>query len=302
MSRRHDPPVSVRPERTLTRSGLWATGPVQLQLPFEASGLSERIHASGHLKLSPDYDVFAWLCERWQAGPTSSGWMRPTLYELGSSLYGRAPSGENYRDLREAIRRLARVHVTIDGYDISIGEFRDRWVSETNVLELSQPYLDRQQGIDRQGFRFAEWLRQAIDEERVVRMPWRTLRAFDERHKLAKRLWLYLAAERWKRQGAGDVEATWITCGDRLEAALGMSYDRPRAARDALKRACVAIRRTDARYAAGSLALVKLGPSSWRIAAERPTWEQWRQLAPEHEQARRAISEAVGRRNLGMGA
>ncbi len=33
--------MSRRPERTLTRCGLWATGPVQLQLPFEASGLSE---------------------------------------------------------------------------------------------------------------------------------------------------------------------------------------------------------------------------------------------------------------------
>jgi hypothetical protein len=293
MSRRHDPPVSVRPERTLTRSGLWATGPVQLQLPFEASGLSERIHASGHLKLSPDYDVFAWLCERWQARPTSSGWMRPTLYELGSSLYGRAPSNADYRQLRGALDRLTDVRVTIDGYDISTGEFRDRWVSKSNLVESSQPYLDRQQGIDRQGFRFAEWLRQGIDEERVVRMPWRTLRAFDERHKLAKRLWLYLAAERWKRQGAGDVEATWITCGDRLEAALGMEYAQHRQARAALKRACVAIRRTDARYAAGSLAVVRLGRSSWRIAAERPTWEQWRQLAPEHERARRAITQAV---------
>jgi hypothetical protein len=72
-----------------------------------------------------------------------------------------------------------------------------------------------------------------------------------------------------------------------------MEYAQHRQARAALKRACVAIRHTDARYAAGSLALVKLGRSSWRIAAERPTWEQWRQLRPEHEQARRAISAAL---------
>lgn len=128
MSRRYEPPRSVRPERTLTRSGLWATGPTQLQLPFEATGLSERIHASGRLKLSPDYDVFAWLCERWQARPTESGWMRPTLYEVGSALYGKAPSGENYRDLREALVRLAMVRITIDGYDVETGEFRDNWL------------------------------------------------------------------------------------------------------------------------------------------------------------------------------
>jgi hypothetical protein len=294
MSHRHESPSSVRPERTLTRCGLWATGPTQLQLPFEATGLSERIHASGHLQLSPDYDVFAWLCERWQRQPTSSGWMRPTLYEVGSALYGRPPSNADYRHLRAALDRLASVTVTIDGYDISTGEFRDRWVSKSNLVELSQPYLDRQQGIDRQGFRFAEWLRQAIAEERVVRMPWRTLRAFDERHKLAKRLWLYLAAERWKRQGGGDVEATWIRCGDQLETALGMDYDRPRAARAALKRACVTIRRVDARYAAGALDVVQVGRHNWRIAAERPTWEAWRELRAEHAAVRAQIARSLG--------
>ncbi len=87
MNCRHVTPKSVRPERTLTRAGLWATGPVQLQLPFEATGLSERIQAEGRLKLTPDYDVFAWLCERWQTRPTESGWMRPTLY---ASLAGSA--------------------------------------------------------------------------------------------------------------------------------------------------------------------------------------------------------------------
>jgi hypothetical protein len=218
--------------------------------------------------------------------------MRPTLYELGSALYGRAPSNADYRQLRAALDRLTDVRVTIDGYDISTAEFRDRWVSKSNLVESSQPYLDRQQGIDRQGFRFAEWLRLAIEQERVVRMPWRTLRAFDERHKLAKRLWLYLAAERWKREGAGDVEATRITCGDRLEAALGMEYDRPRAARAALKRACVTIRRTDARYAAGALDVVQVGRGSWRVAAKRPTWEAWRELRAEHEAVREAIQRS----------
>lgn len=293
MSHRHEPPGSVRPERMLTRTGLWATGPVQVQLPFEATGLSERIQASGHLQLSPDYDVFAWLCERWQRQPTPSGWMRPTLYEIGSALYGRPPSNADYRHLRAALDRLTDVRVTIDGYDISTAEFRDRWVSKSNLVESSQPYLDHQQGIDRQGFRFAEWLRQAIAEERVVRMPWRTLRAFNERHKLAKRLWLYLAAEQWKRSGDGSVEGTWLACGDRLFAALGMDYAEPRFARRALARACVTIRRTDARYAAGMLEVTQLG-RSWRIQAKRPTSEAWRELRAEHEAVREAIRRSRG--------
>jgi hypothetical protein len=291
MSHRHESPSSVRAERTLTRTGLWATGPVQLQLPFEASGLSERIHATGHLKLSPDYDVFAWLCERWQTRPTPSGWMRPTLYEVGSALYGRAPSNADYRHLRDALDRLAWVHVTIDGYSIETGRFDDRQLSRSNLLELERAHRDPD-GLQRPSIRFAEWLRQAIAQERVVRMPWRTLRSFGRNHQLAKRLWLYLAAERWKRQGTGDVEATWIRCGDQLEAALGMDYDRPRAARAALKRACLTIRRTDARYAAGALDVVQIGRGNWRVAAERPTWEAWRELRPKHEAVREAIQRS----------
>jgi hypothetical protein len=293
MSRRHKPPSSVRPERTLTRCGLWATGPTQLQLPFEATGLSERIHASGRLQLSPDYDVFAWLCERWQRQPTPSGWMRPTLYEVGSALYGRPPSNADYRQLRAALDRLAWVAVTIDGYDIETGRLDDRQLSSSNLVELRRPQ-DDPDGLQRPSIRFAEWLRQALAEERVVRMPWRTLRSFGRNHQLAKRLWLYLAAERWKRQGAGDVEATWIRCGDQLEAALGMDYDRPRAARAALKRACVTIRRTDARYAAGALDVVQVARHNWRIAAERPTWEAWRELRAEHAAVREQIARSLG--------
>jgi hypothetical protein len=290
MSRRHDPPASVRPERTLTRSGLWATGPVQLQLPFEASGLSERIQAEGRLKLTPDYDVFAWLCERQLSRPTVTGWMRPTLYEVGSALYGRAPSNADYRHLREALDRLAWVHVTIDGYDIETGAFRDNWVSRDNLMALGRPTREDPTGLQRPSIRFAEWLRQALAEERVVRMPWRTLRSFGRKQQLAKRLWLYLAAERWKRQGAGDIEATWIRCGDRLEAALGMDYAQARQARAALKRACLTIRRVDARYAAGALDVVQVGRGNWRIAAERPTWEAWRELRAEHQAVREAIA------------
>jgi hypothetical protein len=290
VNRRHSAPTSVRPERTLTRSGLWATGPVQLQLPFEATGLSERIRATGRLKVTPDFDVFAWLCERWQTRATESGWMRPTLYELGSALYGTAPAGEHYRILRESLDRLAEVRVTIDGYDIEHGEFRDRWISKTNLLELSQPYIDHQAGEDRQGIRLSEWLRLALQEEKVVRVHWRTLRAFKEQQTLAKRLWLYLAAERWSRMTA-DTEGTWIACGDRLFAALGMDYAEHRFARRALKNACATVHKIDPRYAAGSLELTKLG-SSWRIQAERPTWDMWKQQREEQAQVRALIASS----------
>jgi hypothetical protein len=89
------------------------------------------------------------------------------------------------------------------------------------------------------------------------------------------------------------VEGVWVACGDRLFAALAMDYDRPRDGRAALARACVTIRRTDARYAAGALSVVKVG-RSWRLQGERPTWEAWRELRAEHEHAREAIRTSLG--------
>lgn len=291
MSRRHAPPTSVRPERTLTRAGLWATGPTQLQLPFEATGLSERIHASGRLKVSPDYDVFAWLCERWQTKPTESGWMRPTLYELGSSLYGTAPAGEHYRLLRDALDRLAYVRITIDGYDVETGRFRDNWIAkDEKLVHLGRP-KDTPTGVDRPGIKLAEWLCQALAGEKVVRVHWQTLRAFDERQKLAKRLWLYLAAERWKKTSS-NAEGTWIACGDRLYAALGMDYAEHRFARRALQQACLAVRKIDPRYSAGELAVIKLG-SSWRVQGSRPTWDAWKAQAPEQLRIREEIRRSL---------
>jgi hypothetical protein len=70
-----------------------------------------------------------------------------------------------------------------------------------------------------------------------------------------------------------------------------MDYERPRDARAALKRACLTVRRVDARYAAGALELTQLG-RSWRIQAERPTWEAWRELRGEHEAVREAIQRS----------
>ena len=127
--------------------------------------------------------------------------------------------------------------------------------------------------------------------EKVVRVHWKTLRAFDERHKLAKRLWLYLAAERWKKTGR-ETEGVWITCGDRIEAALGMDYERARDARAALKRACHTIRVVDPRYSAGELDVIKVG-SSYRIQGSRPNWETWKVGSQEQLQIRDQIRRSI---------
>lgn len=282
--------TSVRADRTLSRSGLWATGPRQLTLPIEARGLSEVVIASGSLQLTPDYDLLAWLCERWAQRPTPSGVMRPTLYEIGSDLYGGPPSGENYRDLLAAGERLAFVTVRIAGIDALTGE-PGNYETVGHLLDFARPDEGRPNGVRRLSVELSGWLRRAIDAGAPVRLSWRTLRAFHRNEQLAKRLWIYLAAERWKPAGTLEREGTWIACGDRLFAALGMDYGRHRDARAALKRACATVRRVDPRYAAGTLELRKLG-RSWRIDAERPSWEIWQAERGEHERVRRALREA----------
>ncbi len=42
---------------------------MQLELPFNARGTNSAVRASGRLKLTPDLDIFAWLCERWISTP-----------------------------------------------------------------------------------------------------------------------------------------------------------------------------------------------------------------------------------------
>ncbi len=56
--------------------------------------------------------------------------------------------------------------------------------------------------------------------------------------------------------------------------------------------ACATVHKIDPRYAAGSLELTKLG-SSWRIQAERPTWDTWKQQREEQAQVRALIADSL---------
>jgi hypothetical protein len=79
-----------------------------------------------------------------------------------------------------------------------------------------------------------------------------------------------------------------VPVGDRLFAALGMDYARHRDARAALAQACKTIRLVDLRYR--SIDVVRFG-RSWRIAADRLTADELRQLGPELRSARQALRQ-----------
>ena len=291
--RRRQPLDLVRSSRHIARCAAFATSPGQrLDLPIRAEGLSEVTIANGRLQLSPDYDLLALLCERWLAQPSDTGWMRPTFYQLASALYGvnGPPGGEHYRIIRDSLDRLAWLSISLWGFNAATGEADRAFVTQDHLLSLARE-IDEPHGLSRPYVRLAEWLRSAIDHGAVIRLDWRTLRSFDRQQLLAKRLWIYLQAEIWKPQ-VGDLEATWLRTGDRLCAALGMTYGRPRDARRALGRAGEAILSVDPRYR--SVEVHRRGRSTYHLVAKRLQPEAWHRTKDERRQAREAIRTSLG--------
>lgn len=282
--------------REISRAGLWFAAPAQLQLPFEARGLSNVVVANGAFQLNPDYDVLAWLCARWLRSPTPSGEMHPTLYEIGRDLYGTEPSGENYRTIEAALVRLASVAITLYGINGFTGETGEHLMTHTSLLGVAKPRKSK--GEDRFTIELSTPLRRGIEQDQALRLDWRILRRFHRNEQLAKRLWIYLAAERFKRTGYPkserldlEYEGAWLKEGDWLAASLGASYKQPADFRRKLHRACEVIQRTDDRWLAGTLRLEGRGKQA-RIYAERPTRESWARVKGEYEASRQAREHA----------
>jgi hypothetical protein len=285
------PPRSVRAETNLSRApGLWATGPTQLTLPFDASGLGVAVRASGRLSLTPDLDLLAWVCDRWATtrlpdGYTVDGEPHPdgvaafTLYDLGLDLYGREPGGEERRAMRESLLRLFRVEVTFTGYDAAMKRPDAALCSMSRLIttivserEALGPAADAQAIGALRGstwkVELASWLRRQLLAGNVTYLDWRILRQLDG---AAKRTWVYLEAERWKPAGDGLL-ATHVGLGRPALDSLGVGgFQRHRDARRALERAGARIVAADERYASvtvegrpGGHALV-----AYRLDAER---------------------------------
>ena len=270
--------ASVRAETNLTRApGLWATGPLQLELPLDAVGLGVAVRAKGRLNLTPDLDVLAWLCERWYSTrlPDESGKVFPhpggavafTLTDLGLDLYGRKPAGKEKRLIREALLRLFRVEVTLTGYDAAEQRTDAKLSSLTRLLtsittsaaldaagyrldgdgaSAADPRkLGALKGCDTFKVTLAPWLLTQYRAGNFTFLSWRILRQLDG---AAKRTWVFLEGQRFKPQGEG-LTATWLGLGKPALASLGVGeYARHRDARRALEVAGKRIVEADDRY------------------------------------------------------
>lgn len=265
-------PCQVRAETDLCRAPLWSTGAHErLTFPLSARGINGEVWASGRLRLTPDFDVFAWLCERWlETSPRDpDGWTRFTLRDLGLALHGQAPSGEHRRVLRESLERLYRIEVAIFGSDF----FYEQGTLTRLFFEVRATGARRAAGDDRRKLgamrgstfeaRLPEWLRDRLVRGALTYLDFETLRELEG---IAKRVWVYLAAERFERLGDG-VEGACIGLGEPALVSFGVEhYGRRRDARKALDRAGERICDVDRRYQS---VRVERRPGSYALVAKR---------------------------------
>jgi hypothetical protein len=247
----------VAMETNLCRKGLfWQTGkPVALELPLDGEDLLGLITTSGRLKVSPDLEILAWLTERWRQERSPDHWVHFTLYELGQSLYGHKPSGADVRSMRGALARLKSITVTLMGYDSRQKKMRANVASLDNLIDRIVTELDdlgpktspdKLGGLRGSTFQvqLPFWLVDQLEAGSITYLDFATMRKLTG---LAKRLWVLLAAERYKRIGRGS-EGTWIKLGEKAFTSLGMNYHYERQARAAIKRAGTAIVAADPRF------------------------------------------------------
>lgn len=276
----------------MCRRGLTSTSSsnAQLELPVDGRDLLGLLRASGRITIF-DLELLAWLTERWRHSRPVDDWIRFTLYELGSDLYEREPSGKERRLMRASLRRLARVDFDIVGYDARRREMRADVAGVGRLLRNVQCELDDLGPDPAPGLvgalrgstfeaRFDDWMIDSLRAGNITYLQTRTLRRLGG---LAKRLWIYLEAERMKPLGDGSA-ACWIKLGDRAYTTLGMNYKHERQARAALKRAGAAIADVDHRYTSVA---VERRPGGWAIIA-------WKVIDPERGRVRRLIRESVG--------
>jgi hypothetical protein len=274
-------------ETNLLRKGIWQpSDSIQLALPLETDDILGHLYINRPLRML-DLDTMAWLVQRFRelrdAGQlTDDGAVPFTLYELGQDFYLRAPGGKERRMLRQSLFRLTDVAVTLVGYD-AIRHLADEEIcARAHLLEVLQwrrelrgppcKYDPKDTGAVRANAfeaRIASWLVAQIDARNITYLDWRILRELDG---MAKRLWVYLEAQRFKRINGLAAQA-YIILGERAYASLGIHETRAYRARGSLARAGTRICEVDRSYDSIVVDRAPIGRTNWRVMATRLTAE-----------------------------
>jgi len=182
-----------------------------------------------------------------------------TGYQLAERVFA-ADSGEHYRLLREALRRLSGTTITVrtieaddevaarrlvEGYVPLIGEM---WLATTR-LDLRTPrQWGALKGSTSLKVEIGRWAAEQVVADRCTWLDLDLLRALG--NGLPARLWAALEAwGRWPQRSLDGREETVIGLGQPARQSLGVAeYERPRDARRALDRAGRALAGVDPAY------------------------------------------------------
>jgi hypothetical protein len=275
----HDGPRSRRPRQLLAetnslRKGIWCAEKGWAPIPLQGVDFLGRVAASIPLTYF-DLDVYCWLCWRWCQDRNADGSVSFTLYRIGQDLYGRKIGRVERQTLRASLDRLITVVVTLEGYDAISGRSDDPTVlaSRAHLVEVivdravdEKPDAAARGGLrgDSVAIRLAPWLTRQLAAGNYTYVDLKILR---ELNGLAKRLWLYLRAERGKPVGDGR-RRSWIKLGDKAYTLFGMNYAQERQARAALKRAAERIEAVDPSFESVELRRAPVG-DGWMLFATR---------------------------------
>ncbi len=286
-------------ETNLSRWGGWEPGAASGQGQLEVRGkdfLGVVVRSKGAALGPLELDVFSWLTARWfESGRSRDGLLNCTLYELGVALYGRKPSGKEVRLIRGAIENLAGALITIGGFNAHSGETKPKLASMVHLVEsavwaedIEADVPTREDGAETGALRgnsyeikLASWLVRQLEKQYVTYLDWRVQRQLGG---LAKRLWIYLEAERFKAVGDGR-EKTYIILGDKAYTALGVRHAREVDRRKALRQAGERIAAIDDHYEAVVVERNPVDRKGWRILATR--------LDRERAEVRRTLRAAL---------
>jgi hypothetical protein len=223
-------------ETNLCRKGVWHVGPLQLALPLDGADTLGLLRISGAPLTLFDLDTFAWLCERWREGERDrEGVVAFTLYELGRDLYDRKPSGEERRLMRASLARLQDATFELEGYDAAAAQTgRLEGPSAGGRVKLLGSLLWSNRGSREQHVVFLDpFIRRQLEAGYLTYLDWRVLRALDG---LAKRLWVYLESQSFKRSGLGE-GAVRLWLAPPMIQALGITDKHAPGARRAISKA-----------------------------------------------------------------
>lgn len=262
------PRLQASLETNLCRKGIWHVGPLQLALPLDGTDTLGLLRVAGAALTLFDLDTFAWLCERWREGERNREGVVPfTLYELGRDLYDRKPSGEERRLMRASLSRLQDATFELEGYDAAAARTgRLEGPSAGGRVKLLGSLLWSSRGAREQHVVFLDpFIRRQLEAGYLTYLDWRVLRALDG---LAKRLWVYLESQSFKRSGIGEGAVRLWLAAPMLQA-LGITDKHAPGARRAITKAGQRIAALDRSFVSFEMVRPARRGGTWALVARR---------------------------------